>query len=88
MNYTKNFRFDFLGALKCLFDCDDRLRNELAKFLEVKVCTVQASNNVQLFGVKLSLYFVYGERFIMLWDICATLMLPFIMNLICFFSVF
>lgn len=52
MNYTKDFRFDFLGALKCLCDCDDRLRNELAQFSEVKVCTKQTSN-VQLFSVKL-----------------------------------
>ena len=67
MNYTKDFRFDFLGALKCLCECDDRLRSELVQFSEVKVCTIQASNNAQLFSVKLM--FFYGERFIQLWYI-------------------
>ena len=63
MNHAKDFRFDFLGALKCLCDCDDRLRNELAQFLEVEVCTIQASNNAQLFGLgaKLSLYFAPND---------------------------
>lgn len=58
MNYTKDFRFDFLGALKCLCDCDNRLRNELAQFLEVKVCTVQASNNIILNSLVLSLAYI------------------------------
>lgn len=53
MNCTKDFRFDFLGALKCLCNCDDRLRNELEQVLEEKVCTIQASNNGRLFSVKL-----------------------------------
>ena len=44
MNCTKDFRFDFLGALKCLCECDNRLRNELAHFLDVEVCTFRASN--------------------------------------------
>lgn len=44
MNCTKGFRFDFLGAVKCLCDCETRLKNELAHFLEVKVCTFQTSN--------------------------------------------
>lgn len=58
MNYTKDFRFDFLGALKCLCDCDNRLRNELAQFLEVKVCTVQASNSIILNSLVLSLAYI------------------------------
>ena len=58
MNYTKDFRFDFLGALKCLCDCDNRLRNEVAQFLEVKVCTVQASNNIILNSLVLSLAYI------------------------------
>ena len=63
MNYAKDFRFDFLGALKCLCDCDDRLRNELAQFLEVEVCTIQASNNAQLFlDLMLSLAYILLRR--------------------------
>ena len=86
MNCGKDFRFDFLGALKCLYDCDDGMKNELAQFIEVKVCTIQASNDTQLFTVKL--IFVYGEKFIKLWDIFLTLILPFRMSSTLIFFLF
>ena len=40
MNCAKFFRFEFFTALQCLADSDDRLKDELAYFLALKVCIV------------------------------------------------